>query len=73
MVPVTDVDRAEEFYERVGLVTGRGLTEMRPGCLDASEVEEPAWGRFVAFADGNRWTLQQLPDWSTATATATGS
>ncbi|GEK79894.1 glyoxalase superfamily protein [Agrococcus baldri] len=31
----------------------------------ASEVDEQAWGRFVTFADpdGNRWTLQQLPDY----------
>jgi catechol 2,3-dioxygenase-like lactoylglutathione lyase family enzyme len=31
--------------------------------IDASEVDEQAWGRFVTFADpdGNRWTLQQLP------------
>lgn len=31
--------------------------------VDASEVDEQAWGRFVGFADpdGNRWTLQELP------------
>lgn len=31
--------------------------------VEASEVDEQAWGRFVTFADpdGNRWTLQQLP------------
>jgi predicted enzyme related to lactoylglutathione lyase len=31
--------------------------------VDASEVDEQAWGRFVTFSDpdGNRWTLQQLP------------
>ncbi len=31
--------------------------------VDASEVDEQDWGRFVGFADpdGNRWTLQQLP------------
>ncbi|MGN6127721.1 MAG: VOC family protein, partial [Humibacter sp.] len=31
--------------------------------VDASEVEDLAWGRFVTFEDpdGNRWTLQQLP------------
>ena len=31
--------------------------------IDASEVDEQAWGRFVRFADpdGNEWTLQQLP------------
>jgi catechol 2,3-dioxygenase-like lactoylglutathione lyase family enzyme len=32
--------------------------------IDASEVEELAWGRFVTFSDpdGNRWTLQQVPE-----------
>ena len=31
--------------------------------VDASEVEDLAWGRFVRFADpdGNAWTLQELP------------
>lgn len=34
--------------------------------VDASEVDEQAWGRFVYFADpdGNRWALQELPAWS---------
>ncbi len=114
MVPVTDVDRAKDFYVRAGFVCdhdqtvseevrfvqltppgsacsiaiGRGLTEMEPGSLDnlqmviadadatyadlkdrgieVSPVDEQAWGRFVGFADpdGNRWALQQLPDWS---------
>lgn len=114
-VPVTDVDRAKEFYvNKVGFVEdhdhqvnddirfvqltppgsacsiafGKGLTEMAPGSLDnlqiviadadaaraelvergveASAVDEQPWGRFVFFADpdGNRWALQQLPDWS---------
>jgi catechol 2,3-dioxygenase-like lactoylglutathione lyase family enzyme len=113
-VPVTDVDRAKAFYEKVGFVLdhdhtvseeirfvqltppgsacsialGRGLTQMEPGSLDnlqmvvadadttradlvargveVSEVDDQPWGRFVSFADpdGNRWALQQLPDWS---------
>jgi len=31
--------------------------------VDASEVENLAWGRFVRFADpdGNAWSLQELP------------
>ena len=31
--------------------------------VDASEVDEQAWGRFVYFADpdGNTWSMQQLP------------
>jgi catechol 2,3-dioxygenase-like lactoylglutathione lyase family enzyme len=34
--------------------------------VEASEVDDQPWGRFVYFADpdGNRWSLQQLPDWS---------
>ncbi len=114
-VPVTDVDRAKEFYvDRVGfnadhdytvsdevrfvqltppgsacsIAIGKGLTQIVPGGLDnlqmvvadvdavraelvgrgveASEVDDQAWGRFVYFSDpdGNRWSLQQLPEWS---------
>lgn len=120
MVPVTDVDRAKEFYVRAGfnadhdqtvseevrfvqltppgsgcsIAVGKGLTGMAPGSLDnlqmvvadadethaeltargidVSPVEDLAWGRFVRFADpdGNRWALQQLPDWSGSSATA---
>ncbi|HEY6745531.1 MAG TPA: glyoxalase superfamily protein [Mycobacteriales bacterium] len=31
--------------------------------VDASEVDEQAWGKFVRFADpdGNTWSLQELP------------
>jgi catechol 2,3-dioxygenase-like lactoylglutathione lyase family enzyme len=113
-VPVTDVDRAKEFYLRVGFVAdhdhtvseqirfvqltppgsgcsiaiGRGLTGMTPGSLDnlqmvvadadaayaglrergidAEGVTDLAWGRFVFFSDpdGNRWSLQQIPDYA---------
>jgi catechol 2,3-dioxygenase-like lactoylglutathione lyase family enzyme len=112
MVPVTDIDRAKEFYLSVGfnadhdhtvsdevrfvqmtppgsacsIAFGKGLTQMTPGSLDnlmmvvpdadavrahlldrgidAGEVSEQAWGRFVYFADpdGNGWALQQLPE-----------
>ena len=36
---------------------------LRANGVDASEVDEQAWGRFVTFSDpdGNRWILQQLP------------
>jgi catechol 2,3-dioxygenase-like lactoylglutathione lyase family enzyme len=113
-VPVSNVDRAKEFYEKIGfhadhdqrptpdvrfvqltppgsacsiaIGEGLGLT-LEPGQLDviqvvvpdadaarahliaagveASDVEELDWGRFVRFADpdGNAWTLQQLPQW----------
>jgi catechol 2,3-dioxygenase-like lactoylglutathione lyase family enzyme len=114
-VPVTDVDRAKEFYLKAGFVAdhdqtvsdevrfvqmtppgsacsiafGKGLTQMEPGSLDnmqmvvadadsvraelvsrgvdASEVDDQPWGRFVYFKDpdGNAWALQQLPEWST--------
>jgi catechol 2,3-dioxygenase-like lactoylglutathione lyase family enzyme len=114
MVPVTDVDRAKEFYVRVGFVAdhdrtvseelrfvqltppgsacsiaiGRGLTQLEPGSLDNLQmvvpdadatkadlvergievqgVEDLEWGRFVYLADpdGNRWALQELPDYS---------
>jgi catechol 2,3-dioxygenase-like lactoylglutathione lyase family enzyme len=113
-VPVSDVDRAKEFYLAAGfnadqdhtvsedlrfvqmtppgsgcsIAFGKGLTELTPGSLDnlqmvvadadairaellergveASEVEEQPWGRFVYFSDpdGTRWALQQLPAWS---------
>lgn len=113
LVPVTDVDRAKEFYTRIGfnadhdqtpseglrfvqltppgsacsIAIGTGLgSGVTPGTLDviqvvvpdanaalaqlrdagveADGVDEQAWGRFVTFADpdGNRWTLQQLPN-----------
>ena len=113
-VPVADVDRAIDFYVKVGfaldhdhtvndevrfvqmtppgsacsIAFGKGLTRMAPGSLDAmqmvvadadaahdelagrgvevSDVDEQPWGRFVYFKDpdGNRWTLQELPDYS---------
>lgn len=111
-VPVTDVDRAKAFYEKVGftldqdhtvsegvrfvqltppgsacsICVGNGLTELKPGSMDmivlvvadadaardelirrgihASPVDEQPWGRFVYITDpdGNRWSLQELPD-----------
>lgn len=109
-VPVTDVDRAKAFYERVGfnadhdhrvtdslrfvqltppgsacsIAIGQGITEAEPGSvrgmqmviddadqaladlksagIEASGVDDQAWGRFVYFADpdGNQWALQQI-------------
>jgi catechol 2,3-dioxygenase-like lactoylglutathione lyase family enzyme len=34
--------------------------------VDASPVIDMAWGRFTFFADpdGNRWSVQELPNWS---------
>ena len=111
-VPVTDVDRAIDFYtNRVGFVLdhdhrvsddlrfvqltppgsacsiafGTGVSGMAPGSqkgiqivvsdadaaraqlieagVDASDVDEQPWGRFVFFddPDGNSWALQELP------------
>jgi predicted enzyme related to lactoylglutathione lyase len=113
-VPVSDVDRAKQFYaERVGfnvdndvtvkeglrfvqltppgsgcsISIGEGLTEMAPGSLEGlqlvvedieaareelagrgleiSEIQDFPWGRFVFFSDpdGNRWAVQQIPDY----------
>jgi len=114
MVPVTDIDRAKDFYVRAGFVCdhdrtvteelrfvqltppgsacsiaiGRGLTDMEPGSMDNLQmvvadadatyadltergievrgVDEQPWGRFVHLADpdGNRWAMQELPDYS---------
>jgi len=110
-VPVTDVDRARAFYEKVGfnldhdhtvsedlrfvqltppgsacsICIGKGLTDLKPGSIDmivlvvadadaardalmsrgidASEVAEQPWGRFVYVTDpdGNKWSLQEVP------------
>ena len=40
------------------------LAELREAGVDLEGVDEQAWGRFVTFhdPDGNRWTLQQLPN-----------
>ena len=34
--------------------------------VEVGGVDDLAWGRFVFFADpdGNRWALQQLPDYA---------
>ncbi len=34
--------------------------------VEASEIDDQPWGRFVFFSDpdGNGWALQQLPAWS---------
>ena len=110
-IPVTDVDRAIDFYvNKVGFALdhdrsptdeirfvqltpkgsacsisiGRGLSEAEPGSVqgmqlvvedahaahaeltdrgvEASEVQEFPWGRFVFFSDpdGNGWAVQQI-------------
>ncbi|GAA2086617.1 hypothetical protein GCM10009840_25380 [Pseudolysinimonas kribbensis] len=113
-VPVSDIDRALDFYAGIGwnvdfdqtvsdeirfiqmtppssacsIAFGRGLAEGEPGSLrgvqlvvrdaaaslemlrskgvDADDVQELPWGKFVTFRDpdGNAFTLQELPEWS---------
>ncbi|MGG7466504.1 VOC family protein [Plantibacter sp. YIM 135347] len=40
--------------------------------VDAGEVQDLSWGRFVSFddPDGNTWTLQELPDYAAQAAQA---
>ena len=35
--------------------------------VEVSDIDEQPWGRFIYFTDpdGNRWAVQQLPEWST--------
>ena len=42
------------------------LAELRAKGVEAEGVDEQEWGRFVTLKDpdGNRWTLQELPDYS---------
>lgn len=46
------VPNADDAYEH-----------LRANGVDATPVDEQAWGRFVTFADpdGNAWTLQEIP------------
>ena len=39
------------------------VAELRSRGVDASDVDEQPWGRFVRFGDpdGNRWHVQELP------------
>ena len=42
------------------------LADLRAQGVECEGVDEQPWGRFITLADpdGNRWTLQQLPDYS---------
>lgn len=42
----------------------RARTELLARGVEASDVDEQPWGRFVYFTDpdGNAWALQELPD-----------
>jgi catechol 2,3-dioxygenase-like lactoylglutathione lyase family enzyme len=112
-IPVTDVDRAKDFYTKIGfnadhdhrvdenlrfvqltppgsgcsICLGEGITDAAPGSVrgmqmvvanaedayqqliaagvDATPVQDLGWGLFTFFADpdGNKWAVQQLPDY----------
>jgi predicted enzyme related to lactoylglutathione lyase len=122
-VPVTDIDRAKDFYVKIGfsadhdqrvnenlrfvqltppgsacsICIGQGLTTMKPGSLESllvvvedinkarqhlldagvkvGEVDIQPWGSFVYFTnpDGNKWSVQQLPDYSKDSETVKAS
>jgi len=42
-------------------------TELASRGVEVSDVDEQPWGKFVYFTDpdGNGWSFQELPDWST--------
>ncbi|MGO4649139.1 VOC family protein [Nocardia sp. 2YAB30] len=113
-IPVTDVDRAKDFYTKIGfnadhdhrvneklrfvqltppgsgcsICLGEGITEAAPGSVEgmqmvvasaedayrqlvaagvqATPVQDLGWGLFTFFSDpdGNKWAVQQLPDYS---------
>ena len=44
------------------------LAQLQAAGVEAEGVLDLEWGRFVSFADpdGNRWTLQELPDYAAA-------
>jgi catechol 2,3-dioxygenase-like lactoylglutathione lyase family enzyme len=46
------------------------LAELHAKGVEAEGVDEQAWGRFITLRDpdGNRWTLQELPAWTTGAA-----
>ena len=46
----------------------RARTELAERGVEVSEVDVRPWGSFVFFADpdGNRWAVQEVPDYATA-------
>ena len=55
------VDDAQAAYDEL---SGRGV--------EVDGVHDEAWGRFVFFTDpdGNKWALQELPDWAGSAGSA---
>jgi predicted enzyme related to lactoylglutathione lyase len=45
---------------------GQAHDELAQRGVDVSDVQEFPWGSFVFFSDpdGNKWSVQQLPQWS---------
>lgn len=52
-----------ESYQMVVADAAKVRDELVGRGVDASEVDEQAWGKFVYFKDpdGNAWSLQELP------------
>ena len=46
------------------------LAHLRERGVEAEGVDDQPWGRFVFFSDpdGNRWSLQELPDYAAGNA-----
>lgn len=42
------------------------LADLRARGVEASDIDDQPWGRFVFFSDpdGNTWAVQELPAWS---------
>jgi hypothetical protein len=42
------------------------VTDLRGRGVEASDIDDQPWGRFVYFSDpdGNTWSVQELPDYS---------
>jgi catechol 2,3-dioxygenase-like lactoylglutathione lyase family enzyme len=59
VIPVSDVDRAKEFYARLGLRLGAGRTGE---AFRLIQFTPPGYGSFVSFSDpeGNSWLLQEV-------------
>jgi catechol 2,3-dioxygenase-like lactoylglutathione lyase family enzyme len=53
----------------------RARTELAERGVEVSEVDVRPWGSFVFFADpdGNRWAVQQVPDYATAPGSSDSS